>query len=149
MKKTLRVLGAIFLVLVVAGIVSGIILAKEGVSLDAESHNYVDSSVTAIVSNWDKNELLTRASSGFLVNMPPSDVDRLFAKLRTLGRLKKYTGSQGQARISFNQTGKTIVANYVASAEFDTAPAQISLTLVKNLGEWKIHWFYVSSKAFL
>lgn len=149
MKKTLRVLGAIFLVLIVAGIVTGAILAKEGASLDAESHNYVDSSVTAIVSNWDQNELLTRASSGFLVNMPPSDVDRLFAKLRTLGRLKTYNGSQGQARISFNQTGKTIVANYVASAEFDTGPAQISLTLIKNFGGWKIHWFYVSSKAFL
>ncbi len=149
MRKALRVLGAIFLVIILVGIGGFIILAKEGASLDSESRNYADSSIVAIVSDWDQRELEARATSEFLVNMPPGDMDRLFSKLRTVGRLKAYKGSRGQARIMMNQTGKGVMANYEATADFDTGPARITLNLIKGLDGWRIHGFYVFSKALL
>lgn len=149
MKKALRVLGAIFLVLIIAGIVSAVILGKEGASLDTESRAYADSSIMAIVSDWDKNELQTRASSEFLMITPPPDLERLFAKFRTLGRLKTYNGSRGQARIMFNQAGKSVTAIYEASADFETGPARITLTLIKRIDGWRIYGFHVNSNAFL
>jgi hypothetical protein len=149
MRKALRVLGIISLLLIVIAIVGFAILAKEGAALDSESRNYADSSIIAIVGDWDQNELQKRATSGFLVNAPPADIDRLFAKLRTLGRMKTYNGSRGQARMMINQGGKNVTANYEATADFDTGPARITLNLVKGIDGWRIHGFYVFSKALL
>jgi hypothetical protein len=149
MKKTLRVLGAIFIILIVIGMGGFFILAREGATLDVESHDYVDSSVMAIITDWDQNELRKRMTAESQDKYPPQDMDRLFAKLRTLGRIKTYDGSRGQARLGINPMGKIVTANYEATANFDTGPAQITLNLIKGIDGWRIQSFYVFSKALL
>jgi hypothetical protein len=135
--------------LIIFGIVGLVILSKKGSSLDSESRSYADVSIMAIISHWDKQELLARASPDLLIKAPQEDTDRLFARLRTLGQLKVYNGSRGQARISINQVGGSVTANYETTADFDSGPAQITLGLIKSESGWRIQEFRVLSKVLL
>src|SRR5438309_2539479 len=128
MKRLLIALGIIFLALIV--IAAGFIGygAFTGRTLDKESKAYVDAAIPAIVSSWNEQELLSRASPEFQKAASPADVERLFRWLRTLGRLQKYEGAQGEAITSVTpQTGKVIYGRYVAKAAFDAGEANIEI----------------------
>ena len=66
MKKTLMILGGIFLVILVVGVVGIVFIATKGRALDKESKQYVDAAVPAIVSQWDTQELINRAGPEFM-----------------------------------------------------------------------------------
>jgi hypothetical protein len=150
MKRLLILLGAIFLiviVLVVAGIGTAVV---KGSSLDKESKAYVDSAVPIIVSNWDEQELLNRASPEFSQAVSKEDLDKLYGMFRKLGHFRTYQVSEGQSYLSFtSQNGKSITAAYTAKATFDTGPATIKVTLVKHGDRWQILGFHIDSNVFL
>jgi|SRR5262245_12727048 len=148
MKKLLIVLGIVFIVLLVG--IAGLIgyAAFTGSRLDKESKAYVDAAVPAIVSSWNEQELLRRASPEFQKAASSSDVERLFRWLRTLGRLQKYEGAQGESITSVTQqTGKVIYARYSAKAFFDAGEANIEVGLIKHGDQWQIGRFNVTSPA--
>jgi len=148
MKKFLIVLGVTFLVLVV--VIAAFIgyAAITGSALDKQSKAYVDAAVPAIVSSWNEQELLSRASPEFQKAAKPADVDRLFRWFRTLGQLQKYEGSQGQATINVTpQTGKEVSARYVAKALFEHGEASIEVGLIKRDDAWQITGFKLNSAA--
>jgi len=120
MKKLLIAVGvsSVALVVVIAAFIG--YAASTGRALDRESKAYVDDVVPAIVSSWNEQELLSRASPEFHRAAVSADVARLFCWFRMLGRLEKYEGSKGQASIGLMpQTGKVVSANYIAKAVFD------------------------------
>ena len=150
MKKSLIFLGAVFLILIVIAIVGTIFVVIKGSRLDKESKQYADAAIAAIVSGWNKQDLVERASPEFMAATKDDDLNKLFALFRRLGRLKKYKGSEGQANISVTtQHGKVITANYVAKAEFDAGKAKIKVNLIKHDDNWQILGFNVDSKVFL
>jgi hypothetical protein len=65
MKRVLIALDVIFLLLVVVVAAFFGYAAMTGGKLDNESKAYVDAAVPAIVSSWNDQELLTRASPEF------------------------------------------------------------------------------------
>jgi Na+-transporting methylmalonyl-CoA/oxaloacetate decarboxylase gamma subunit len=147
-KKLLIFLGAVFLVLMI--VIAALIgyTAFTGNALDKESKAYVDAAVPAIVSSWNEQELLKRASPEFQKATGPADVDRLCRWLRTLGQLQKYEGSQGQATIAVTpQTGKVVSAHYSAKVAFDRGRATIEISLIKRGNAWQIAGFKVNSPA--
>src|SRR5947207_7916162 len=148
MKKLLIALGIVFIVLLV-GIVALIgYAAFTGSKLDKESKVYVDAAVPAIVSSWNERELLSRASPEFQKAASPADVERLFRWFRTLGRLQKYEGAQGQSITSVTpQTGEVISGSYTAKATFDVGEANIEVGLIKHGSQWQIGRFNVTSPA--
>ena len=150
MKRILLWFGGIFLgLLVVVAAVMGY-LAYLGPSLDASSKAYVDESVKAITSAWSKEELLKRASPQLRQVIKEEELGRLFAKLSQLGKLQEYEGSKGDANISLTmQAGKVITASYIANASFDKGPAQVTVRLIQNDGQWQILQIYVNSPIFL
>src|SRR5436190_22523012 len=100
MGKVLRVLGGVFLALVVlVGAAIGYIAIKGG-SLDREAKAYADAAIPAIVGNWDVAELEQRESPEFRSTTNASDLDKLFQMFRRLGTLKDYKGAKGQAMMS-------------------------------------------------
>lgn len=150
MKKVFTILGGVFLGIIVLVVVGTAIFAVKGNALDKESKQYVDDAVPAIVSQWDMAELQKRASPELSVAVKEGDVEKLFAMFRRLGKLKEYKGSKGDARISVTtEHGKVISAAYVANAEFEAGPGEITMSLIKHGDQWQILGIHVNSEVFL
>ncbi len=144
MKKFFIVLGAIFLTLILLGAVGIGISAFKGAALDKESRAYVDATVPAIISSWNAQELLSRASPEFKQTTGPDDVERFFQTLSPLGKMQQYQGSQGQSVISrILGKGTTISANYFIKAEFEGGSVKIYVKLIKHGNLWQIGGFHV------
>src|SRR5262245_57788214 len=139
MKKLFIVLGVIFLALIFLAALGIGIAAFRGSALDKESKAYVDSAVPAIISSWDTQELMSRASPELNQVTQVDDAERLFQSLRSLGKMKKYQGSKGESLTSqILGKGATISARYLANAEFDGGNAKIYVTLIKHGNLWQI-----------
>ncbi|HVA78916.1 MAG TPA: hypothetical protein VNF27_13520 [Candidatus Binataceae bacterium] len=114
--------------------------------LDLESHQYADAAIRAVVSRWDSNALMTRASDQ-LSESPESarDLRNEFSGFRVLGRLKKYKGCSGSTSFIAKPNGDALVmAEYTARAEFQNGPAEVRITLIRSGDSWKILRFAVS-----
>jgi hypothetical protein len=150
MKKALMVFGGTFLVLMVLGVIGFTIVAIKGSALDKESKQYADSAIPAIISGWDINELQQRASPEFKAVMKDGDWEKLYAMFRRLGKLKAYNGCRGSSNMSLTSAqGKVVSAAYSGSADFETGPAEIRLSLIKHGGRWQILGFRINSRLFL
>ena len=154
MKKLLIILGIIFLAAILfLGIAIGVAAVK-GSALDKESKAYVDGNLPLIISAWDEQELLSRASPEFTQNIKKADLDRLFIGLsHKLGKMQSYEGSVGQSYVDYSvlssHEGKVITAVYAAKATFANGPASIQVTLIKHGGKWQIKILEISSNALL
>jgi hypothetical protein len=147
-KKLFVVIISIFLGIILLIGIGVAILARTGNGLDRESKAYVDAAVPAIVSSWSEDELMNRATSEMRQATKPADTARMFAWFKTLGRLQKYEGSQGQATISVtNETGRVVSAHYQARAIFDRGEATINVGLIKSGNIWQIVRFQINSAA--
>jgi hypothetical protein len=145
-KKFLIILGAIFLMLILLGAIGIGIAAFKGAALDKESKAYVDAAVPAIISSWNTQELLSRASPEFNKVTKSDDLERFFQPLRSLGKMQKYEGSQGQSVTSrILGKGTTISADYFVRAEFEGGSAKIYVKLIKHGNLWQIGGFRVES----
>ena len=141
LKKFLMGLGAIFAVLLIAAIV----LVIHGTADDKQSRAYADAAVKAIASNWNEQALFDRVSPDFIKATTRAEVDSLFARLRTLGRMTRYGGAKGESFTNFDLLARkaTTTAVYIASAQFEHGAAQIRITLVKRDAAWRILGFFV------
>jgi len=64
---------------------------------------------------------------------------QLFDFLQSLGELKEYKGSTGDANITLSlQNGYDITADYDAIADFEAGSVGIQLSLVKHDSQWQI-----------
>jgi hypothetical protein len=143
-----QLVGLLFVALIIAGAAFIGYTAFTGGALDKEGKAYLDAAVPAIVSSWNDQELLKRASPEFQKAASPADVDRLFRWFRTLGPMQKYGGAQGQSVTWVApQSGKIINAHYVAKAVFDASEANIEIGLIKHGNVWQIGRFDVTSPA--
>jgi hypothetical protein len=143
-KKFFIILGAIFLTLIMLGAIGIGISAFKGAALDKESKAYVDAAVPAIISSWNTQELLSRASPELKQTTRPDDVERFFQTVGALGKMRKYQGSQGQSITSrILGRGTTISAEYHIEAEFEGGSAKIYVKLIKHGNLWQIGGFHV------
>ena len=140
MKTFLMLLGAVFALILILVV----LIAVRGTALEREGKAYADASIVSIVSNWSEQALLDRASPAFMQKVSKAQIDSLFARLRPLGRLSRYNGAKGMNIFS---TGTTTTATYVAKADFEHGRAQISISLIKQNGSWRILGFYVQGNG--
>jgi hypothetical protein len=150
LKKTLLRTGLICATALLSIVIFVSVVAYNGRRLDKESKRYADAAIVSITSHWNEKDLIVRASPQFLATMKdPAALQSLMGMLGSLGALKKYKGSRGEARIDFHGPhGYTITALYVAQADFSAGPAQITISLIKIDGVWKILGFYVTQHFF-
>lgn len=148
MKKTLMILGAIFALVIVVGVIGFVFLSIKGTSLDKESKAYVDEVSPIILANLNRETLFQYASEDLKNSASTEEFDKIFSWLSKLGQFQKYNGSQGQANISVTaKSGKKITGYYEAQAEFESGPAKIRITAIKEGNDWKILGFYINSMA--
>jgi hypothetical protein len=148
MKKTLMILGGIFAVLIILGVIGFVVLSIKGTSLDKESKAYVDEVSPIILANLNRGTLFQYASEDLKNSASIEEFGKIFSWLSKLGQFKKYNGSQGQAHISVTtKSGKKITGYYEAQDEFESGPAKIRITTVKEGDDWKVVGFFINSMA--
>ena len=149
MKKTIMVLGYIFVALIVVLIAGFISLTVIGNRLDKESKAFVDAAIPAIVSTWDVGEIEKRASPEFNDEMDYDSLEQDFGELQQLGKLVEYKGSSGESNITLSfQYGYEITADYTASADFEAGSTDIRISLIKQGGQWQILDFRINPQEF-
>jgi hypothetical protein len=154
LKKFLSVIGALFLVLVLA--IGGFIgyAAYQGRGLDISSTAYLEENLPPIISTWSKDELLKRSSPQLLkvINENPAQLNQLFQKFSALGPLKNFGDIKGNSNLSYTaRDGKIVTAEYVAHAKFENGEGNLKIRLIQSplSGQWHFLFFYVDSPLFL
>jgi hypothetical protein len=148
MKKPFIVLGEIFLCIILIGAIVFSVAVYNGAKLDKSSKAYVDAVAPSIISSWNSQELIKRASPAFLKVTPQDKLDTMFKMFSAkLGALKEYKGSKGSSSISLSPYGKIVTASYIVRATFEKADAEIKISIIQYNEEWQVLEFSVNSKA--
>lgn len=150
MKKALKIIG-IFILL---GVVGFSILNYFGTKFDKESKAYVDKTVPIIIANWDADQLVNYSHPNLLKSASPEKIKALLNMFsESLGNLKEYKGSKGQAGTHIDRIerglGIAVTGEYISDADFEKAPAKIQILLLKQDNKWQILGFQVISDALI
>ncbi len=148
MKKTIMILGYVFLVFIIIIAVTIASVSIIGKKLDKESKAFVDAAIPVIVSDWDVTELQKRASPELDESVDYDDVEEYFVSLQQLGKFQEYKGSAGDSDITISLNGYEITADYTASADFEAGSVEIQISLIRHNGQWQILDFKVSPEEF-
>jgi hypothetical protein len=148
MKKTIMILGYVFLVFIIIIAVTIASVSIIGKKLDKESKAFVDAAIPVIVSDWDVAELQKRASPELDESVDYDDVEEYFVSLQQLGKFQEYKGSAGDSDITISLNGYEITADYTASADFEAGSVEIQISLIRHNGQWQILDFKVSPEEF-
>ena len=148
MKKTLIILGGIFAVLIIVGVVGFIFMAITGTALDKESKAYVDDVTPKILSNLDKETLFKYSSDELKSSATSEEIDKIFSWFSKLGKFKEYKGSAGSSYVNYIVgKGKQTLGYYTAQAEFENGPATIKIIVIKKDKRWQVLQFNINSMA--
>jgi len=103
-KKSLIILGSVFLVLIllVAGFVGS--AAVRGSALDKESKAYVDGNLPILISTWSEDEVLKRASKELQEEIVVVDGDDTIQKEDEI--LKAHEDFEAKVLAKMNQVAK-------------------------------------------
>jgi len=146
MRRSLLILGALVLLIVVAAGTSAGVLVHRTRVLQAQSKAFVDIAVPAIAASWNKEQLLDRATPALLGQISSADLAALPVLSSQLGALAEYQGATGKVNwLSLTGFGGPISASYVAKASFTNGVATFQFTLVKLAGRWMIDHFHIDS----
>ena len=150
MKKILMILGAIFICLILAGVIVFSALYYFASGSDKEAEAYIDEVVPIIVASWNSKELINRTSPEFLHVVPAEKIELLFNALsKQMGPLEDYKGATGKVKIKISPRGKPIIiADYMADPVFEKAPAKIQIRMILQNDKWQIIGFRVIIEGF-
>jgi hypothetical protein len=150
MKKFLVILGGIFLVLVIVGVIFFSVLSVKGGALDEQSKAFVEKVIPEILSDMKPDTLLKYSSSELINSATPEEVDKLFKWYGTLGKYQQMGDVVGGTNINYIQDkGKVVSSQYQVKTEFDSGPATVTVILVQRDDKWQIYNFKINSKAFV
>ncbi|HTR43198.1 MAG TPA: hypothetical protein VMH87_16410 [Pseudomonadales bacterium] len=151
MNKVFTILGIIFAVIISLIITAAAIFIPHALKLDHEATAYIQDAVPRIVTNWNSQELVDRATPELLAEgKSREDIDRLFVEFGKLGALKHLDTPEGTVNTrAYTGSGIVTVGNYEAKAEFENGTATIRIQLLRVGGGWKINGFHISSDVFL
>jgi hypothetical protein len=151
MNKLLKVLGGIFLVVLIVIAVATAIFVPKWLTLDKDAVAYIETNVPLVVEKWNSEELKKRAAPELLAQPNIEQLPRVFSWLSSLGKLEKLEKPVGQigtgvyAGTEFNGTW----GDYLANAKFEAGPAQVKVLLRRTGETWQIMGFHVASPALL
>jgi len=151
MKRTLQILGAILVTVLVVAAAGAVYLFHVGPQLDASSKAYVDANVPLIVKTWSDEELWARAAPEFKQAVTHEQLTSLFGKFsKRLGNLQRYEGSAGEATLALLlNRGKVVTARYTAKTDFENGSAVLNVALIQHDGQWQLLGLHVNSPALL
>lgn len=151
MNKFLKILGGIFLVLLIVVGIAAAIFIPRAMSLNADAMKYISTNVPPIVQSWNSDELVKRAAPELITPEARKAIPGLFVWFSSLGKLKKLDKPVGRiytgAHLGTHTYGTW--GEYAVHADFDGGPAQITIVLIRDGASWKIMGFHVNSPVLL
>jgi hypothetical protein len=141
MRKLLFAFGGLILPAILFVTVSIACIVYIGTVLDAQSKAFVDDTVPALATSWQKEQLLSRTAPEFRSEARQGELTLLFQSLSRFGKLFEYQGAIGNAYLSY--ASATISAAYTAKAKFQNGDALFEIWLLKRNGRWMIYDFHV------
>lgn len=146
MRTFLAIIGALAIGVVgLFGVLVIIGVQRAGPVLE-EAHAYADESVPAITSEWNGDELWSRAAPELKELLRNGGLEQLMsAGSFQLGRLVNYNPAECTLTgyELGTEEGETALAQCAGKAEYEKAIAGYTLNVLKREGEWKILGFYV------
>ena len=139
MKKLLSILGAIFLLLLVAG--GGLFgfLWMKGGRLDAESKGYIEANLPALLSNMSTDALRSYMSDDDIAKVNRVDSDRFIAALTSrYGRYQSMGDLKGDSFINFTNAGQIISARYRVPVKYENGALLVQVVLRKRDEKWSM-----------
>lgn len=151
MSKLLKVLGSLFLILLVVVGIGAAILIPRAYSLNKDAVAYIETNVPPIVETWNADELIKRAAPELLTPQVRKQMPSLFAWFASLGKLKKLGKPVGRvySGVHTGSRGNGTWGEYAVHADFEAGPAEITIALTRVGDAWKILGFHVNSPVFL
>ena len=149
MKKLFTILGVIFAVIIVIIVIAAAIFIPRTLKLDREATAYIQDAVPRIVTNWNSQELVDRATPELLAaGKSREKIDNIFVMFQRLGSFKHLDKPEGTVVSSaFTGTGMVTIGNYKTQAEFEKGEAMIEIQLRRVGDTWKINGFHINSDA--
>ena len=151
MKKLFTILGIIFAAFIAIIVLAAAIFIPRALKLDHEATAYIQDAVPKIVTNWNSQELVDRATPELIAAAKKNDdLDRLFVMFRQLGSFKQLDKPEGMVVSSaYTGEGTVTLGNYIAQADFEKGKATIKIQLRRVNDTWKINGFRINSDVFL
>jgi hypothetical protein len=151
MKKLFTILGILFATIIVIILIAAAIFIPRTLKLDHEATVYIQDAVPKIVTNWNSQELVDRATPELLTAAKKNDeMERLFVMFRQLGSFKHLDTPEGTVVSSaFTGEGTVTLGNYTTNGEFEKGNATIKIQLRRVNDTWKINGFRINSDVFL
>lgn len=151
MKKLFTILGIIFATIIVIIVIAAVVFIPRTLKLDHEATAYIQDAVPKIVTDWNSQELVDRATPELLAAAKKNDeLDRLFVMFRQLGSFKQLDKPEGIVVSSaFTGEGTVTLGNYTTHGDFEKGKATIKIQLRRVNDTWKINGFRINSDVFL
>ena len=147
MKTFLAIIGTLaLLVVILIGSLFFIGFQRAKPILD-EAHAFADTAIPAVATNWDGEELSSRAAPELADILKNGALEELMATASfQLGAMASYNGASCLiTRYEINsENGELVLAECSATAEFEKANASFSMNILKRNSEWKILGFFVT-----
>jgi hypothetical protein len=129
-------------------LLSGVIVGfyQSRAEFDAQSRDFANTAVNAMVPSWNSDLLLAQGSPDFVASSS-DEFSAYFGRLVALGPGQRNQGCQGRAAVEPWAFYSPITARYFCEIQSGRRQAVVALSLNRGLGDWKITSFYVSPPA--
>jgi hypothetical protein len=102
---------------------------------------YAQAAIVDIVSDWNEQALLRRASPELFAITNRQEIDDVFLKYRQLGRLTGLSKGIGHLDVVYTTAGIRMTAVYIARVRFEQRSVAVKLSLIWHRGDWQIMGF--------
>jgi hypothetical protein len=146
MRTFLAVVGALFLLFILALVGVFIVGSQRMKPLQKEAVAYIDEILPEILSGWRGEALLAEAAPELRAELTADRLEELMMNgLAELGPMTAYLGGDCKIlRVEFSSaSGESAEAACAAGASFARAEAAITVGAAKRGGDWKLISFYV------
>ncbi len=146
--KKFTIIGAIIMALLIGTMSTFFMLKRMAPEVQQDAQVYIETNIPQIISNWNSEELIKRASPSLLKAASRAQFTDLFKTLlEKLGPLREYKGSRGETTVTISFTGINRKGTFESEAFFANSPAVILCRIIRLNGSWKIDEFRVNSDA--
>jgi len=130
--------------ILLSGVIVGFYQSRS--EFDAQSRDFANAAVNAVVPSWSSDRLLAQGSPDFVASSS-DEFSAYFGRLLALGPGQKNQGCQGRAAVEPWAIYSPITARYFCEIRSGRRQSVVALTLSRGLDDWRITSFYVSPPA--
>ncbi|MCI5045312.1 MAG: hypothetical protein MRY72_11500 [Aquisalinus sp.] len=136
-------------ILLVLGFVALVVIGMRQIGpIVDEGTIYANETIRAITTDWDGEEFLQRSSPEMLAILSVSDINQLMnAGRRELGSMTDFNDDAECMIASYelDESGESAFLSCTASAQFERAEGDLSLTVVRHDDVWQLAGFFVNA----